>query len=114
MESISNTKRVTVGVDGSGLPQPQVESASTNQIYTEVADTPQQLAQLLEMPEGSHPVAILCLGPVAAFYDQPMLQAEKWAHRAALADMVFEDRWGQSASPSEPTPHHLSSSHSES
>ena len=56
---------------------------------------PRQLAQLLLMPEGSHPVAILCLGPVTAFYDQPMLQAEKWAHRAALADMVFEDRWGQ-------------------
>ena len=58
---------------------------------------PHKLAQLLEMPGGSHPVAILCLGPVAAFYDQPMLQGEKWAHRAALADMVFEDRWGQPA-----------------
>ena len=79
---------------------------------------PMQLAKLLEMPDGSQPIAILCLGPVDAFYDQPMLQAEKWAHRAALADMVFEDRWGQPASTSEPTPdptpHHLSSSHSES
>jgi 5,6-dimethylbenzimidazole synthase len=26
-----------------------------------------------------------------------MLQAEKWARRAALSDMVFEDRWGQPA-----------------
>ena len=34
---------------------------------------------------------------VQAFYDQPMLQAENWAHRAALADMVFEDRWGHLA-----------------
>ena len=51
------------------------------------------------MPEGSKPIAILCLGPVDAFYDQPMLQAEKWTSRAALADMVFEDRWGQSAAP---------------
>ena len=56
---------------------------------------PLQLARLLQMPEGSHPVAILCLGPVQAFYDQPMLQAEKWAHRAALSDMVFDDLWGQ-------------------
>ncbi|MBC7608319.1 MAG: 5,6-dimethylbenzimidazole synthase [Polaromonas sp.] len=56
---------------------------------------PQQLAKLLQMPEGSQPIAILCLGPVDAFYDQPMLQAEKWAHRAALADMVFEDMWGK-------------------
>ncbi|MGH8848499.1 MAG: 5,6-dimethylbenzimidazole synthase [Polaromonas sp.] len=60
---------------------------------------PLQLAQLLQMPEGSKPIAVLCLGPVTAFYDQPMLQAEKWARRAALSDMVFEDRWGQSAGP---------------
>jgi 5,6-dimethylbenzimidazole synthase len=55
---------------------------------------PQQLAALLQMPEGAKPIAVLCLGPVTAFYDQPMLQAEKWARRAALADMVFEDGWG--------------------
>ena len=55
---------------------------------------PQQLAALLQMPEGAKPIAVLCLGPVAAFYDQPMLQAEKWARRAPLADMVFEDGWG--------------------
>lgn len=60
---------------------------------------PIKLAALLNMPEGSKPIAILCLGPVAAFYDQPMLQAEKWATRAQLADMVFEDHWGQSAAP---------------
>lgn len=60
---------------------------------------PVQLARLLDMPEGSKPIAILCLGPVYAFYDQPMLQTEKWASRAALADMVFEDRWGQRAGP---------------
>ena len=56
---------------------------------------PRQLAELLQMPEGSQPVAVLCLGPVDAFYEQPMLQAEKWASRANLADLVFEDHWGQ-------------------
>ena len=61
---------------------------------------PVKLAALLQMPEGSRPIAMLCLGPVHAFYDQPMLQSENWAHRAALADMLFEDRWGQkSAAP---------------
>ena len=60
---------------------------------------PLQLGQLLKLPEGSKPIAILCLGPVHAFYDQPMLQAEKWARRAAVAEMVFEDCWGQSAEP---------------
>jgi len=66
--------------------------------------SPQQLAQLLQMPEGSKPIAVLCLGPVEAFYDQPMLQAEKWAHRAALSDMVFEDRWGLPPGPAEVLP----------
>jgi len=55
---------------------------------------PLQLARLLGMPEGSQPIAILCLGPVDAFYDQPMLQAEKWASGADLTTMVFEDMWG--------------------
>ena len=58
---------------------------------------PVKLGVLLNMPEGSKPIAILCLGPVHAFYDQPMLQAENWARRAVLADMVFEDGWGQPA-----------------
>ena len=56
---------------------------------------PLQLAKLLHMPDGGQPIAILCLGPVDAFYDQPMLQAEKWANRAALSAMVFEDAWGK-------------------
>jgi len=71
--------------------------------------SPEQLAQLLQMPEGSRPIAVLCLGPVTAFYDQPMLQTEKWAQRAALVDMVFEDRWEQRAEPvvqaGSPIPH---------
>ncbi len=49
---------------------------------------------LPEMPEGSQPTAMLCLGPVDAFDDQPMLQAEKWARRADVSDLVFEDTWG--------------------
>ncbi len=65
---------------------------------------PVALAQLLNMPSGSQPVAILCLGPVDAFYDRPMLQAEKWATRADLADLVFEDTWGQ-APPLTPPAH---------
>lgn len=63
---------------------------------------PLQLAQLLNMPEGSKPIAILCLGPVHAFYDQPMLQAENWARRAELADLVFEDLWGNPPQPAQP------------
>ena len=58
---------------------------------------PHALAKLLAMPEGSQPVAILCLGPVDAFYDQPMLQGEKWAARANLTELVFENTWGHVA-----------------
>ncbi|MET1114854.1 MAG: 5,6-dimethylbenzimidazole synthase [Comamonas sp.] len=60
---------------------------------------PQALAALLGMPEGSRPLAVLCLGPVPAFYAEPMLQQEKWARRAALADMLFDETWGQPARP---------------
>ena len=60
---------------------------------------PDALATLLQMPEGSQPIAILCLGHVEAFYEQPMLQAEKWAQRADLADMLFDDSWGQTGTP---------------
>ncbi|MDB5889880.1 MAG: cob(II)yrinic acid a,c-diamide reductase [Polaromonas sp.] len=59
---------------------------------------PVKLAGLLAMPDGSKPIAVLCLGPVQAFYDQPMLQAENWARRAALPDLVFDDGWGRPAS----------------
>jgi 5,6-dimethylbenzimidazole synthase len=58
---------------------------------------PIALAQLLRMPPASQPIAILCLGPVDAFYDQPMLQAEKWSNPQDLTSMVFEDRWDQAA-----------------
>src|SRR5258706_11601719 len=37
---------------------------------------PQQLGDLLRMPAGATPVAILCLGHVPAFYDKPMLALE--------------------------------------
>ncbi len=54
---------------------------------------PQRLAHLLHMPAGARPVAILCLGHVEAFYEQPMLEQENWARRRPLAGVVFENRW---------------------
>lgn len=54
---------------------------------------PQALAQLLRMPEGAHPLAVLCLGPVDAYYAAPMLQQEKWADRLPLADLLMTDVW---------------------
>ncbi|VVE71962.1 5,6-dimethylbenzimidazole synthase [Pandoraea captiosa] len=54
---------------------------------------PDDVARLLQMPDGARPVAILCLGHVAEFYDAPMLALEGWAERAAVEDYVFENGW---------------------
>ena len=55
---------------------------------------PAAVAQLLGIPPGGQPVAILCLGHVDAFYDTPMLEREGWDRRRDLADCLFENRWG--------------------
>jgi 5,6-dimethylbenzimidazole synthase len=54
---------------------------------------PLALAQLLNIPAGGQPVAILCLGHVTAFYPAPMLEQEGWDTRRALDSMVFENGW---------------------
>ncbi|MDN7140984.1 5,6-dimethylbenzimidazole synthase [Pseudomonas sp. JQ170] len=57
---------------------------------------PQALAELLGMPRGAKPLAILCLGPVEAFYPAPMLVLEGWTTARPLSDMLFENQWGES------------------
>ncbi|WXL27823.1 5,6-dimethylbenzimidazole synthase [Ectopseudomonas mendocina] len=56
---------------------------------------PQALADLLKMPEGSKPVAIICLGPVNAFYDEPMLVQEGWAKPRPLHELLHENGWNE-------------------
>ena len=56
---------------------------------------PAAVADLLHMPEGAAPIALLCIGPVQAFYTEPMLQQERWQQRGALDDLLFENAWGQ-------------------
>jgi len=56
---------------------------------------PAELSVLLGLPEGAEPIALLCLGPVHAFYEEPMLQRERWARRAPLASLVFDESWGR-------------------
>jgi 5,6-dimethylbenzimidazole synthase len=58
---------------------------------------PLTVAEVLGLPAGAEPVGLLCLGPVAQFYDRPMLEEENWARREALADLVFDDQWGQTS-----------------
>ncbi|OWL90176.1 5,6-dimethylbenzimidazole synthase [Halopseudomonas aestusnigri] len=54
---------------------------------------PQALADLLALPAGARPVAVLCLGPVDAFYSRPMLEQEHWTEARPLDDMLFTDQW---------------------
>lgn len=56
---------------------------------------PVAVAALLQMPAGAEPIALMCIGPVHSFYDEPMLQRERWARRSPLDALLFEDAWGR-------------------
>ncbi|EGH00774.1 MULTISPECIES: 5,6-dimethylbenzimidazole synthase [Pseudomonas syringae group genomosp. 2] len=55
---------------------------------------PQALAELLGMPDGAKPLAIICLGPVKEFYPAPMLVMEGWAQARPLHELLYENQWG--------------------
>ena len=57
---------------------------------------PQALADLLGLPAGAKPLAILCLGPVEGFYPAPMLALEGWAQPRSLNELLYENHWGVS------------------
>jgi 5,6-dimethylbenzimidazole synthase len=54
---------------------------------------PEALRRLIHMPDGSRPVAVLCLGYVPEFYPRPMLEETGWAERADLNEFVHIDYW---------------------
>ena len=60
---------------------------------------PAALARLFAMPEGAKPIAILCIGAVAAFPTRPVLEALGWGARLQLDQVVFEDTWPTDAKP---------------
>lgn len=57
---------------------------------------PHALGALLALPPGSRPVALLCLGPVAGFYAQPMLAETGWASRLPLHSLCMDEQWQDS------------------
>lgn len=63
---------------------------------------PRALRELLGMPPGSQPVAVLCLGHVEEFYPRPMLETEGWARRADLSTLLYTDYWGVRSAPDDP------------
>ncbi len=54
---------------------------------------PAALARLLHCPQGAQPVALLCLGPVKAFYAKPMLVETGWREEKTLERVLFSDKW---------------------
>lgn len=58
---------------------------------------PGKLAELVGMPQGAEPVAILCLGPVPRFPDRPQLEIDEWTTGRPLAEFVSENRWPSTA-----------------
>ena len=54
---------------------------------------PEALRELLRMPEGSKPVAVLCLGRVPEFYSRPMLETVQWTRGAPIETLVHTDYW---------------------
>ena len=57
---------------------------------------PLALARVLRLPEGAQPMALLCIGPVPAFYDAPMLEESGWRQGRPLCDGVSIDTWRES------------------
>ena len=55
---------------------------------------PQRLREICGMPEGSQPIAVLCVGQVEEFYTAPMLELERWDRRRTLNEIMFQDQWG--------------------
>ena len=54
---------------------------------------PVKLGALLSAPAEAKPIAILCLGHVNTFYNEPMLIETGWKKAKPLADMLMENQW---------------------
>ncbi|UYG08763.1 5,6-dimethylbenzimidazole synthase [Halomonas sp. M4R1S46] len=57
---------------------------------------PDELAEVLGLPQDVYPLAYLCLGYVDDFLDRPELARAGWRQRLPLAERVHGNGWGQS------------------
>jgi len=58
---------------------------------------PAALGELLQLPEGARPLAVLCIGPVDAFYPRPMFEDAGWGARLPQQDILYENTWPATA-----------------
>ncbi len=52
--------------------------------------------QILNLPPHINPIGLLCLGPVTAFPDQPVLEEIGWGERTPLEELIYFEEWGES------------------
>lgn len=60
---------------------------------------PEELREILALPENVVPIAYLCLGYVSEFYDEPELQKKGWRKRLPLEELIYFDQWGAREAP---------------
>jgi 5,6-dimethylbenzimidazole synthase len=63
---------------------------------------PRALGELLALPEGAHPLGILCIGHAPAFYPRPLFEETGRGKRFDLTQVLFESRWPKEGSASTP------------
>jgi 5,6-dimethylbenzimidazole synthase len=75
---------------------PEMDMASLSCAIQNLWLASRALADLLKLPAGAKPLAVLCLGPVKEFYPAPMLVLEGWAQARPLNELLYENYWGVS------------------
>lgn len=54
---------------------------------------PEDLKPILGLPDHVEVVAYLCVGHVEALFEQPELEARRWAKRLPLDELIVEETW---------------------
>jgi len=54
------------------------------------------IRRVLDLPHHIDPIGLICLGPIDAFPDQPVLEAIGWGRRMPLEELVYFEKWEQS------------------
>jgi 5,6-dimethylbenzimidazole synthase len=65
---------------------------------------PAAIARLIGAPPGAEVLGLLCLGPVDAFYDAPMLQSTGWRTGHDAAQCLHDNFWPGATAPAGTSP----------
>lgn len=57
--------------------------------------------RVLGLPPHINPIGLICLGPVEAFPDGPVLEQVGWGNRIPLEELIYFEHWGRSDPPAD-------------